>query len=76
MWRAVAVAVDGEVLQRLGQKSASAAIPAEAPDFRVLHRLQCAEESAYRAACPRYHGSLGVIYQVMAGQAIAAASNR
>src|SRR5438045_1798178 len=25
--------LDGEVLQRLGQKSASAAIPAEAPDF-------------------------------------------
>jgi len=28
--------LDGEVLQRLGQKSASAAIPAEAPDF-VFH---------------------------------------
>ena len=48
--------LDGEVLERLGQKTASAAIPAEAPDFGVLYRLQCAQDAAYRAAGARYHG--------------------
>ena len=24
--------------------------------FRVLHRLQCAQDAAHRLACPRYHG--------------------
>ena len=48
--------LDGEVLERLGQKSASVAKPARGAGFRVLYRLQRAEDAAYRAACPRHHG--------------------
>ena len=48
--------LDTEVLERLGQKSASVSAPVEAPGLRVLHRLQCAQDPAHRLACPRYHG--------------------
>ena len=53
---AVALQLDGEVLERLGQKSAAAAHTGGGAGFRVLHRLQCAEDAAYRAARPRHHG--------------------
>ena len=30
--------------------------PRRGAGLRVLHRLQCAQDPAYRVACPRYHG--------------------
>ena len=48
--------LDGEVLERLGQKSASVSGPRRGSRLRVLHRLQCAQDAAHRAARPRYHG--------------------
>ena len=48
--------LDREVLERLGQKSASAAIPAEAPDFVFYTGCNVLKNAAYRAACPRHHG--------------------
>ena len=43
--------LDGEMLERLGQKSASALVPAEVLALRVLHRLQCVRHAVLRRSC-------------------------
>ena len=48
--------LNDEVLERLGQKSASVVATGRTAGLRVLHRLQRAQDAAYRAARPRHHG--------------------
>ena len=59
--------VDGEVLQRLGQKSASAAIPAEAPDFVFYTGCNVLKNPHIALLALDIMDALGVIYQVMGG---------
>ena len=44
--------LDGEVLERLGQKSAVGRDTGRGAGFRVLHRLQCAEERRISRCLP------------------------
>ena len=49
--------LDDALLARLGQGARQASGAAgEPPGFRVLHRLQRAQDAAHRAACARHHG--------------------
>jgi heterodisulfide reductase subunit D len=59
--------LDGEVLQRLGQKSASAAIPAEAPDFVFYTGCNVLKNPHIALLALDIMDALGVIYQVMGG---------
>ena len=59
--------LDGEVLERLGQKSASAAIPAEAPDFVFYTGCNVLKNPHIALLALDIMDALGVIYQVMGG---------
>lgn len=59
--------LDGEVLVRLGQKSASAAIPAEAPDFVFYTGCNVLKNPHIALLALDIMDALGVIYQVMGG---------
>ena len=59
--------LDGEVLERLGQKSASAAIPAEAPDFVFYTGCNVLKTPHIALLALDIMDALGVIYQVMGG---------
>ena len=59
--------LDGEVLERLGQKSAAAAIPAEAPDFVFYTGCNVLKNPHIALLALDIMDALGVIYQVMGG---------
>jgi Fe-S oxidoreductase len=59
--------LDGEVLQRLGQKSAAAAIPAEVPDFVFYTGCNVLKNPHIALLALDIMDALGVIYQVMGG---------
>ena len=69
--------LDDELLARLGQKPGGNAEPDDAARFRVLHRLQRAQDPAHCAACARHHGcARRHLSGAWAVRAIAAASCR
>ena len=59
--------LDGEVLERLGQKTASAAIPAEAPDFVFYTGCNVLKTPHIALLALDIMDALGVTYQVMGG---------
>jgi heterodisulfide reductase subunit D len=59
--------LDGEVLVRLGQKSASAPIPAETPDFVFYTGCNVLKNPHIALLALDIMDALGVIYQVMGG---------
>jgi heterodisulfide reductase subunit D len=59
--------LDGEVLERLGQKTASAAIPAEAPDFVFYTGCNVLKTPHTALLALDIMDALGVSYQVMGG---------
>ena len=59
--------LDGEVLERLGQKTASAAIPVEAPDFVFYTGCNVLKTPHIALLALDIMDALGVTYQVMGG---------
>ena len=59
--------LDSEVLERLGQKTASAAIPAEAPDFVFYTGCNVLKTPHIALLALDIMDALGVTYQVMGG---------
>ena len=59
--------LDGEVLMRLGQKSASAATPAQTPDFVFYTGCNVLKNPHIALLALDIMDALGVIYQVMGG---------
>ena len=59
--------LDGDVLERLGQKSASAAMPAEAPDFVFYTGCNVLKTPHIALLALDIMDALGVTYQVMGG---------
>ena len=59
--------LDDEALQRLGQKSASAAVPAEAPDFVFYTGCNVLKTPHIALLALDIMDALGVTYQVMGG---------
>jgi heterodisulfide reductase subunit D len=59
--------LDGEVLERLGQKSASVATPAEAPDFVFYTGCNVLKTPHIALLALDIMDALGVTYQVMGG---------
>ena len=59
--------LDGEVLERLGQKSASAAMPAEAPDFVFYTGCNVLKTPHIALLALDIMDALGITYQVMGG---------
>ena len=66
--------LDGEALERLGQKSASVSTPVEAPDFVFYTGCNVLKTPHIALLALDIMDVLGVTYQVMADQAIVAAS--
>ena len=59
--------LDGEVLERLGQKSASVASPAEAPDFVFYTGCNVLKTPHIALLALDIMDALGILYQVMGG---------
>ena len=59
--------LDGEVLERLGQKSASVAIPSEAPDFVFYTGCNVLKTPHIALLALDIMDALGISYQVMGG---------
>jgi heterodisulfide reductase subunit D len=59
--------LDGQVLERLGQKSASAAVPVEAPDFVFYTGCNVLKTPHIALLALDIMDALGVTYQVMGG---------
>jgi heterodisulfide reductase subunit D len=59
--------LDGQVLERLGQKSASAAVPVEAPDFVFYTGCNVLKTPHIALLALDIMDTLGVTYQVMGG---------
>ena len=59
--------LDGEVLERLGQKSASAAAPAQAPDFVFYTGCNVLKTPHIALLALDIMDALGITYQVMGG---------
>jgi len=59
--------LDGEVLERLGQKSASVAVPAEVPDFMFYTGCNVLKTPHIALLALDIMDALGISYQVMGG---------